>query len=431
MPDELVCVTGATGFIAAQIVRELLAQGYKVRGTVRDVAKAEAALADAKLPNRGFLTLVEADLLVPGSFDAAVAGASCVMHTASPYRIDVEDPQRDLVDPALLGTREVLGAAARAGVKRVVLTSSMAAVTDEPDGRKLTEKDWNTQSSLTRNPYYYSKVLAEKAAWEMVEKDKPPFSLTVINPFMVIGPSLTASLNQSNEVIRDVLVAKGYPGIVDLSWGFVDVRDVALAHVLAMMTPKARGRYICAAEVLHMRDVVKAFRKARLDERYPVPKRDLSGWFGSLLVKVGARFQPKGKASYLKTHLGRVPQFDNSRIKRHLGITFRKIERTLIDTVQDLDRWGHLAGFAKANAPELADLAAQVKESQDALRRSAVSKEAAALRKSAQNLVGNFGSARVSGIGKPPPIKVAEVEGDATKQSLEGAQQDSITRRDA
>jgi len=342
--QDLVLVTGATGFIAMHIVRELLARGYRVRGTVRDRARAERAFAEAGLAGLERLDLVEADLLAPGSFDAAMSGAVCVMHTASPYIITVKDPQRDLVDPAVKGTREVLAAAARTRtVKRVVLTSSMAAMTDQPDAAKaLTEADWNTKSSLGRNPYYYSKTLAERAAWDFIEQQRPGFSLVVINPFMVIGPSLSASLNQSNAVVRDILVSKGYPGVVDLAWGFVDVRDVALAHLLAMTTPKASGRYVCAAQTLHLRDVVALLDKHGLGARYKLPRRDLSGPIGRLLVRLGSWFQPSGVGSYLRSHIGRRPAFDNGKIKRELGLTFRNVERSLLDTAQDLERWGHL-----------------------------------------------------------------------------------------
>jgi len=351
--DELVCVTGATGFIAAQLVRELLGQGYRVRGTVRDRAKAEAAFAEAKLPGRERLELVTADLTEAGSFDAAMQGVTCLMHTASPYKIVVKDPQKELVEPALNGTLEVLAAARRAGVKRVVLTSSVAALTDEPEpGKKLTEADWNKKSSLTRNPYYYSKAVAERAAWDYVEKQRPGYSLVTMNPFMVIGPSLTASLNQSNELVRDMLTSKGFPGVFDLAWGFVDVRDVALAHVLAMMTPKARGRYLCAAQTLHMKDIVKVFKRAHLDERFALPTRDLSGGLGRFLVRLGSWFQPRAVGTFLRTNIGRRPEFDNRKIKRDLGLTFRSVEKSLLDTVVDLERWGHLDGRAKKGAAE-------------------------------------------------------------------------------
>ena len=156
-----ILVTGASGFIASRIVEQLLAKGYGVRGTVRSLkTDKERDLAPLRALEGAAdrLELVEADLLAEGSFDRAAAGCEYVMHTASPYVLDAKDPQRDLVDPAVSGTRNVLSACQRAAtVKRVVLTSSMAAITDEPESdHVLTESDWNEKSSLERNPYYYS-----------------------------------------------------------------------------------------------------------------------------------------------------------------------------------------------------------------------------------------------------------------------------------
>jgi dihydroflavonol-4-reductase len=250
-----VCVTGASGFIASHIVQQLLAEGYAVRGTVRnpesDSCEHLKGLEGA--PER--LELVAGDLLDPAPWDAAVAGCDAVMHTASPYSLDVDDPQRELVDPALKGTRHVLEACARAGTERVVVTSSMAAITDEPDSdRVLTEGDWNEKSSVDRNPYYYSKTVAEKEAWRLAEEHE--LDLVVINPFLVIGPDLSPGLNTSNALFVDLLTGT-YPGIMRLTWGFVDVRDVAQAHVLAMKSPDAAGRHICAAGTMPMRELVE------------------------------------------------------------------------------------------------------------------------------------------------------------------------------
>jgi len=154
-----VCVTGAGGFVASWLVSELLQSGRLVRGTVRARSRASHLTSIA---GSGRLTLYEADLQSPGTFETPVDGAHTVFHTASPYVVDVADPQRDLVAPAVDGTLNVLQACAKApSVRRVVLTSSMAAVTDEPDrSRVLTGEDWNTKSSLRRNPYYFSKVQA-------------------------------------------------------------------------------------------------------------------------------------------------------------------------------------------------------------------------------------------------------------------------------
>src|SRR5579875_1076288 len=143
-----VLVTGATGFVASHAIAELLAAGHEVRGTVRSRAKALKEAALAQIPGAERLELVEADLLDAASFEAPAQGCEAVLHIASPYIVDVKDPQRDLVEPAVKGTEAVLSAAAKAGVRRVVLTSSMAAVTDEPPrDHTLTERDWNKKSS--------------------------------------------------------------------------------------------------------------------------------------------------------------------------------------------------------------------------------------------------------------------------------------------
>ncbi len=346
-----VCVTGATGYVASQIVAQLLQEGYRVRGTVRSTKNTEKLSPLTRLDGAAErLELVEADLGDPASFDAAVAGCEVVMHTASPYVLDVKDPQRDLVDPAVEGTRGVLSACKRAGtVKRVVLTSSMAAITDEPDGRVLTEADWNEKSSLERNPYYYSKTLAEKAAWRFVEEEKPGFDLVVLNPFAVIGPSLVPPLNQSNAIFVELLTGK-VPAIIELAFGFVDVRDVAAAHVAAMETPGASGRYVCAAETRSLADLVQILRDAGYGD-YRLPKRRLGGGFGNWVVKVSSYLRPKGEGTFLRTHIGRVPRFDNGKIQRELGITFRPVEESVRDTVEDLFRWGHVRQRPSARAP--------------------------------------------------------------------------------
>jgi len=338
-----VCVTGASGFIATRIVELLLARGYRVRGTVRSVGKAKELAPLRALPGAAErLELVEADLLTRGAYDAAVAGCEFVMHTASPYVLDAKDPQKDLVEPALEGTRNVLGACAKAGgVRRVVLTSSMAAITDEPESdRVLTEADWNDKSSLDRNPYYYSKTVAEREAWRIVKEEAPGFDLVAVNPFLVVGPSLGAGLNTSNQLFVDLL--KGtYPGIMNITWGFVDVRDVALAHVLAMETKAASGRYVCANTTMTMRDLVKLLGEQGYD-RYKLPKLGLDCAAGDFAMKLGSYLQPKGVGDYLRTHIGRVPRFDNGKIQKDLGLRFRPLADTIVDTMNDLEKWGHL-----------------------------------------------------------------------------------------
>jgi dihydroflavonol-4-reductase len=337
-----ILVTGATGFIASHIVERLLGAGRRVRGTVRSLGRPDVDLLRALPGAADRLELVEADLLEPGSFDAPIAGCAGVMHAASPYTLDVADAQRDLVDPAVKGTETVLAAAARAGsVTRVVLTSSLAAITDEPDGRVLTEADWNVKSSLTRNPYYYSKVMAERAAWAFVKERQPSFDLIVINPFAVIGPSLTPGLNVSNQILSGLLTGQ-FPGVLSMAWGFVDVREVAEAHVRALETPAAHGRYICAGDVLSMREVVDVLDAAGYGKTHKLPTLPLASPVATAIIKLGTYTQPKGTGQYFRTHLGRVPRYDTTKIKTELGMTFRPARDVILDAMKDLERWGHL-----------------------------------------------------------------------------------------
>lgn len=286
---ERILVSGASGFIAGHTIERLLAKGYDVTGTVRDPGSADKTAHLTSMPGAAdHLTLVAADLTDDDPFGVH-ADLDVIMHMASPYIMNVKDAQRDLVDPAVKGTISVLEAAANASrVRRVVLTSSMAAVTDEPDGRVLTERDWNTKSSLTRNPYYFSKTQAERAAWDFMEREKPVFDLVVINPFLVIGPAHTSAINTSNQILADI-IAGTYPAVMALTWGMVDVRDVADAHIAAMENNDASGRYVCASDTVTMAEVVDTMREAGWGHT-KLPKLQLTGGLGtSLGVAIDAK----------------------------------------------------------------------------------------------------------------------------------------------
>ena len=342
--NKPICVTGASGFIASYVIRKLLDNGYTVRATVRGLTKGNKYEYLTSLPGAAErLELVQAELLTEGSYDEAIAGCEYVIHTASPYVLDVKDPQHDLVDPALKGTLNVLQACGKSGsVKKVVLTSSVAAVFDEPiSGHVYTEKDWNETSSLTRNPYFYSKTLAERSAWNYIEKENPAFELIVVNPSVAIGPSLVPSLNTSNQILRDVL-AGTYPMIMSISWGFVDVRDVAHAHILAMENEKAKGRYLCTSETLSMSEVVSILREAGYSN-YKLPKMKMTGRVGNAMVKILVSTQPKGLRTFIRTHVGRGVEYDNSKIRQELGISFRSVKESILEAVKDLFRWKHIS----------------------------------------------------------------------------------------
>jgi len=343
--NKPICVTGASGFIASYVIRELLDNGYTVRATVRGLTKGNKYEYLTFLPGAAErFELVQAELLTEGSYDEAIAGCEYVIHTASPYVLDVKDPQHDLVDPALKGTLNVLQACGKSGsVKKVVLTSSVAAVFDEPiSGHVYTEKDWNETSSLKRNPYFYSKTLAERSAWDYIEKENPAFELVVVNPGVVIGPSLVPSLNTSNQILRDVL-AGFYPMIMSISWGFVDVRDVAHAHILAMKNEKAKGRYLCTSETLGMSEVVSILREAGYSN-YKLPKMKMTGKVGNVMVKILVSTQPKGVRTFIRTHVGRGVEYNNLKIRQELGISFRSVKESILEAVKDLLRWKHISG---------------------------------------------------------------------------------------
>lgn len=328
-----VCVTGGSGFIGSQVVRDLLQAGHEVRTTVRDPSRAPEGLVDLG-PD-----IVSADLGDPESFRPAFSGCEYVIHTASPYVLNVEDPQRDLIDPSVSGTLAVLNAAvANPSVKRVVLTSSFAAVTEEPEGT-FDERMWNERSSVDRNPYYFSKTAAERSAWGFA-RSQSQFNLVVINPSVVLGPSLVPSVNTSNSLLVGLLRGQ-YPGILDLDYAIVDVRDVAKAHRLAMESPTASGRYLCTAEVWSQRRLVDWIRGANLGLGKP-PRMGLDNPLGRFITRSAARFQTPGSRDYLLTHLGRHPRVNTEKIRTELGMTFRPAGETLIDTFADLHRWGHL-----------------------------------------------------------------------------------------
>jgi dihydroflavonol-4-reductase len=205
----------------------------------------------------------------------------------------------------------------------------------------LTEADWNTRSTLDRNPYYLSKTLAERAAWDFMARERPSFDLVAVNPFVIMGPSHSRAVNTSNQILVD-LVKGVYPAIISLTWGLVDVRDVAAAHVRAAEVPAASGRYLCAQQPVTMRQVVSWLREAGYGAGTKLPSRRLDNALGNLLVRLDSYRRPKGAGSYLRTHVGRTPRYDISKITRELGVTFRPARETVLDAVHDLARWGHV-----------------------------------------------------------------------------------------
>lgn len=335
-----VLVTGANGYVASWLVKRLLDDGATVHAAVRspENEKKIGHLKEAAAQSKGSIKFFKSDLLTPGSYQEAMEGCELVYHTASPFTLDVKDPQKELIEPAVLGTENVLNSANEvASVKRVVLTSSCAAIyTDAIDtvnapGGKLTEEVWNTTASLDYQPYSLSKTLAEQKAWEM-SKTQSQWDLVAINMPGVFGPPLNPHSNTSESMNILKMLGGGElkMGAPRMGIGLVDVRDVADAHYLAGFNPEAQGRYITSAhetDLLQMAEVLLP----KYGDKFPLPKRAMPKW---LLMLVGPMANKYFTRRFIKNNVNIPWRADNSKIKHELGMTFRPMKETMEDSFQ-------------------------------------------------------------------------------------------------
>jgi nucleoside-diphosphate-sugar epimerase len=297
MPAEKVLVTGASGFIAKHCIAELVRQGYPVRATLRDLAREEEvrrAIGNAGATG-GDIEFVEADLLKDEGWDKAVGGCTYVLHVASPFPIKNPRDADIVIKPAREGALRVLRAATKAGVKRVVMTSSIVAVTlpwpEAKPGHVFDEKDWTNPERPDVTPYVKSKTLAELAAWDYVKSTPGAPELTTVNPAFVLGPAADADLSTSLEVIR-VMGLGQYPAAPRIAFPISDVRDVATTHVLAMTNPQAAGqRFLSANGFLRLVEVSRLIEAALPDLSRKVPKRELPDFVVRLLAMVDVRLK--------------------------------------------------------------------------------------------------------------------------------------------
>ncbi len=333
---KTVMITGASGYVGSRTVKELLEKGYTVRACVRDKNNAGKVrhLLDLAKDAPGILELWEADLLKEGSFDAAAKGCDAVFHMASPFTLRFKDATNDLLKPALQGTKNVLNAANRSGtVRKVILTSSIVAVYGDNIDMKekglseFTEADFNTTSTLTHQPYAYSKVMAEKEAWKMAEA-QDQWKLVVMNPGFVMGPMLSpVSDSESLQFMNDMLGGKYRTGGADLYFAFVDVRDVAVAHRLALENDDAEGRFILCSATKGFMDVAAVIRK-KYGNRFKLPLMKtptfllyLIGWIFGLTLK------------FVSRNIGHRIKINNSKSIQHLGMNYIPFEKMIEDMV--------------------------------------------------------------------------------------------------
>jgi dihydroflavonol-4-reductase len=332
-----ILVTGASGYIAGFIIKALVAEGWAVRGTIRNLARAAEVRATLGLPD---LELVACDLMSDNGWAEAMSGIDYVQHIASPIPAGEPKNPDDLIVPAREGALRALRFAHAAGVKRVVMTSSMAAIAyGHGEGRApFTEADWSNVNSLDAYAYIKSKTLAERAAREWMAaqgaREDGNMEYVSINPAAVLGPVLGPDFSTSLEVVKK-LMDGALPGLPRLGFGVVDVRDVASLHVLAMTTPGLDGeRFIAQGKFMWMREVAEVLKAGLGQQARRVPTRGLPDW----LLKLLANFDATVKM--VVPELGRRRDASAAHALDRLGWKTRDEATTIIDCARSLMEQG-------------------------------------------------------------------------------------------
>ncbi|MCF6291925.1 MAG: aldehyde reductase [Robiginitomaculum sp.] len=330
---QTVLVTGASGFIAKHCIIKLLNEGYKVRGSVRSKDKANSvSQALAGHCDVSDLSFVELDLMSDAGWAEAVDGCSFVQHVASPFPSSEPDNEDDLIIPAREGALRAMKFAAAAGVKRVVLTSSMAAIAYGDQTREagpFTEKDWtNTKSDI--GAYIKSKTIAERAAWEFMKTDMAgDMQLSVINPGGVLGPLVDNTWSSSGEIVRKLL-RREMPACPRIAFAMIDVRDVADAHFEAMIRPEAAGeRFLLATDSAWMVDVSKALKKSD----YNTPTGNLPNF----MVRLIAIFDKTIRL--VSRDLGKKTPISNKKLRKVLQIEPRDLEEMSVSMADSMVKY--------------------------------------------------------------------------------------------
>ncbi|MEM7702854.1 MAG: NAD-dependent epimerase/dehydratase family protein [Pseudomonadota bacterium] len=313
----------------------LLEQGFAVRGTLRDLERVDEVRSVINRPYAE-LEFCFADLEADEGWEQATFGCTYVLHVASPFPAEQPDDPDELIIPARDGALRVLKAARFADVKRVVMTSSIAAIMGEPTkpkGYVYDESDWTDTSHPSVTPYEKSKTIAEKAAWNEAKRYGSPELVTIL-PGAVLGPLLSRDYSPSADLVR-LLLNRAMPACPRVAFNCVDVRDVAAAHVTAMITPNANGqRYVCAIDPIWLKEVARILDQNLKAEGWKVPTYALP----DLVVKIGAFFDPTLKR--ISGSLGRSHQVDNSKIVDELAISLRSNRTMIVEMAHSLIELG-------------------------------------------------------------------------------------------
>lgn len=329
---KTVLVTGGSGFVGSYVILELLSHGYRVRTTIRSLSRegeVRRMLAEHVDPGDR-LTVIQADLLHDAGWDEAARGCDYVVHVASPMPIG-EYRGSDVITPAREGTRRVLEAAARAGVARVVTTSSTAAAMPaKSDGAVVDEATWTDLPDRPEYNYPRAKTLAEQDAWAFVRDRGAPFELATILPAQIQGPVLGSDYSASVDIIRLMLRGR-MPAVPRVGYNIVDIRDLAELHRLAMIRPEAAGqRYIAANEFLWFADVARILREELGERAAKTPVRTLP----DIVVKLGALFNPEMRQ--LKPSLGKRTEYRSAKAEALLGRPLRSAREAIRDAARSL-----------------------------------------------------------------------------------------------
>jgi len=348
MSGELVLVTGGSGFIGAHCILQLLGAGYRVRTTVRSLKRESDVRAMLKVGGAEpgeMLSFAAADLVSDAGWPEAVACCDFVLHVASPFPPGAPKHEDELIIPAREGALRVLRAAREAGVRRVVLTSSFAAIGygHRPTTRPFTEADWTDLSGIAVSAYAKSKTLAERAAWDFIAREGGTLELSVVNPVGVFGPVLGPDISTSIQIIQR-LMEGALPGVPRLSFGGVDVRDVADLHLRAMTDPAARGeRFLAVAGDFMTAQAIARILRARMGSAAErVPTRELPDW----LLRLVALLDPS--VAEIIPQLGATKSASNQKAKSLLGWAPRSNEDAIVATAESLVRLGLLKNSGKA-----------------------------------------------------------------------------------
>jgi nucleoside-diphosphate-sugar epimerase len=345
-----VLVTGGSGFIGSHCILQLLNAGHQVRTTVRNLGRegeVRALLKNGGVDAGNRLSFFAADLEKNAGWNEAVQACEYVLHVASPIPPSLPKHEDELIVPARDGALRVLKAARDAGVKRVVLTSSLAAIAygHKPRKEPFSEKDWTELGGRFVAPYPKSKTIAERAAWDFIAKEGGALELSVVNPVGVFGPVLGADFSPSILIVQRMMNG-ALPGCPKLYFAIVDVRDVADLHIRAMTSPQAKGeRFIASAgDTISMLDIAKILRARMGAAARRVPTRELPNW----LVRIVSMRDAAVKS--ILPELGQIKRVTNDKAKRVLGWQARSNEDAIVASAESLILFGLLKDTRKKAA---------------------------------------------------------------------------------